>query len=96
LLSVLPRDRRRQLRPNADRAALVDNGALGGDAPADIGGGQNRRYPSTARCMFFIYRIYGLKISRLTCRFELLVSLRKPQNGIVSVIQLTLSVAWRM
>jgi hypothetical protein len=42
LLTVLPHDRGCRLRPNADAAALVDIGALGGYAPDDILGGQYR------------------------------------------------------
>jgi hypothetical protein len=40
LLSVLPHDRGRRLQPNADLAALVDIGALGGNSPDDVFGGQ--------------------------------------------------------
>jgi hypothetical protein len=39
LPSVKPLDRRRRLQPDAERAALVDVGALGGDAPDDVLGG---------------------------------------------------------
>ncbi len=37
----IPPDRDRRLQPDADRAALVDVGALGGDAADGIIGGQN-------------------------------------------------------
>jgi hypothetical protein len=36
LLTVLPHYRGRRLQPNADTAALVDKGALGGYSPDDI------------------------------------------------------------
>jgi hypothetical protein len=38
LPSVLPRDRGGRFEPNADRAALIDKGTLGGNAPDDIFG----------------------------------------------------------
>ena len=37
----IPPDRDRRLQPDADRAALVDVGALGGDAADGIIGSQN-------------------------------------------------------
>ena len=40
LLSVMPHNCRRRFEPNADTAILVDVGALGGNAPDDILGGQ--------------------------------------------------------
>jgi hypothetical protein len=42
LFTILAYDRRRRLEPNADTTALVDIGALGGNAPDDIFGGQYR------------------------------------------------------
>jgi hypothetical protein len=42
LLPIPPHDRGRRFKPNADAAALVDIGALGGNAPDDILGGQYR------------------------------------------------------
>jgi hypothetical protein len=39
LLSVLPHYRGRRLHPNAATAAIVDEGALGGDATDNILGG---------------------------------------------------------
>jgi len=36
----MPHDRRRRLQPDADSAALVNVGALGGDAADDVLGGQ--------------------------------------------------------
>jgi hypothetical protein len=36
LPSATPRDRRRRLRPDVERAALGDAGAVGGDAPDDL------------------------------------------------------------
>jgi hypothetical protein len=39
LLSVLPHNRRRRFQPNAATAALVNVGALGGDATDNILGG---------------------------------------------------------
>jgi hypothetical protein len=42
LLAVLPHDRCGRFKPNADAAALVDKGALGGNAPDDILGGHYR------------------------------------------------------
>jgi hypothetical protein len=47
LLAVLAHDRRCRLQANADGAALVDEGALGGNSFDNILGGQNRRH-STA------------------------------------------------
>jgi hypothetical protein len=41
LLPILPHDRGGRPQPDSDAAALVDKGALGGDAPDDILGGQN-------------------------------------------------------
>jgi hypothetical protein len=40
--SVTPHDRRRRLQTDAECAALVDGGALGGDAADDVRGGQYR------------------------------------------------------
>jgi hypothetical protein len=40
LLPIPPHDRGRRLQPNAYAAALVDKGALGGNSPDDILGGQ--------------------------------------------------------
>jgi hypothetical protein len=42
LLAVLPHDRCGRFNPNADAAALVDIGALGGNSTDDILGGQYR------------------------------------------------------
>jgi len=42
LLSVLPYDCGRRFEPDADAATLVDIGALGGNTPDDILGGQYR------------------------------------------------------
>jgi hypothetical protein len=51
LVSVLPHDRSGRFEPNADGAALIDKGTLGGNAPDDILGGQYRRHPATTfRC----------------------------------------------
>jgi hypothetical protein len=36
LIAVLPHDRSRRLQPNADAAALIDKGTLGGNPPDDI------------------------------------------------------------
>jgi len=36
LTSVLPHDRGDRFEPNADGAALIDKGTLGGNAPDDI------------------------------------------------------------
>jgi hypothetical protein len=47
LVSVLPHDRGLRFQPEADAAALVDKGTLGGNAPDDILGGQYRRRPNT-------------------------------------------------
>jgi hypothetical protein len=47
LPSIQPHDRRRRFQPNADAAALVNKGALGGNAPDDILGGQYRRHSPT-------------------------------------------------
>jgi hypothetical protein len=42
LLTVSPHDRSRRFQPDADRAAFIDVGALGGDPSDDILGGQYR------------------------------------------------------
>ena len=42
LPSATPRDRRRRLRPDAECTALVDAGAVGGDAADDILGGKGK------------------------------------------------------
>jgi hypothetical protein len=47
LPSIQPHDRRRRFQPNADAAALVDKGALGGNPPDDILGGQYRPHSPT-------------------------------------------------
>ena len=47
MLPVLPDDRSRRFEANADGTALVDKGALGGNAPDDILGGQYRCHPVT-------------------------------------------------
>jgi hypothetical protein len=47
LLSVLPYNCAGRLKANADGAALVDKGTLGGNPPYDILGGQYRRHPAT-------------------------------------------------
>jgi hypothetical protein len=47
LLSVLPHDRGGRFEANAYGAALVDKGALGGNAFDDILGSQNRSHPVT-------------------------------------------------
>jgi hypothetical protein len=47
LVSVLSHDRGGRFELNADGAALIDKGALGGNAPNDILGGQYRRHPAT-------------------------------------------------
>jgi hypothetical protein len=38
LPSASPQDRRRRLRPDAECAAVVDGGAIGGDADDVLGG----------------------------------------------------------
>jgi hypothetical protein len=47
LVSILSHDRGGRFEPNTDGAAIVDKGALGGNAPDDILGGQYRRHPAT-------------------------------------------------
>jgi len=47
LASVLPHDRCCRFEPNADGAAIIDKGTLGGNAPDDILGGQYRRHFAT-------------------------------------------------
>jgi hypothetical protein len=47
LVSKLPHDRGGRFEPNANRAAIIDKGTLGGDPPDDIRGGQYRRHPTT-------------------------------------------------
>jgi hypothetical protein len=47
LVSVLPHDRGGRFEPNADGAALIDEGTLGGNASDDILGGQYRCHPAT-------------------------------------------------
>jgi hypothetical protein len=47
LVSVLPHDRGGRFQPNTYGAALIDKGTLGGDAPDDILGGQDRRHLAT-------------------------------------------------
>ena len=46
LLPILPHDRRRRFKTDADAATLVDIGALGGNAPDNILGGQYRCHQS--------------------------------------------------
>jgi hypothetical protein len=41
---VTPHDRRHRLRPDAERVALVDVGAVGGDATEDVLGDRYRRH----------------------------------------------------
>jgi hypothetical protein len=51
LVSELSHDRGGRFESNADGAALIDKGTLGGNAPDDILGGQYRRHPATTfRC----------------------------------------------
>jgi len=47
LISILPHDRGGRFEPNADGAAIIDKGTLGGNAPDDILEGQYRRHPAT-------------------------------------------------
>jgi hypothetical protein len=59
LLAVLAHDRRCGLQANADGAALVDEGAFGGNSFDNILGGQNRRHSMAlgrARVPNFVYR----------------------------------------
>jgi hypothetical protein len=42
LLPVLPHDRGGRFQPDTDATTLIDIGALGGNAPNDILGGQYR------------------------------------------------------
>jgi len=44
LFSIVPHDRDRRLQADADAAALINKGALGGNPPDDILGGQYRRH----------------------------------------------------
>ena len=44
LLAVSPHDRGSRFEPNANSAPVVGIGALGGNTPDDIFGGQNRRH----------------------------------------------------
>jgi hypothetical protein len=46
LFSVLPYYCGGRLKPNADGAALVDKGTLGGNPPDDILGAQYRHHPA--------------------------------------------------
>jgi hypothetical protein len=47
LLAILPHDRRRRFEPDADRAVLINERALGGNSLDEILGGQYRRHPAT-------------------------------------------------
>jgi hypothetical protein len=62
LLSVLAHDRSRRLQANADAGTLVDIGALGGNAPDDILGGQYRcHFAATLTRRFASNAIVGVK-----------------------------------
>ena len=71
LVSILPHDRGGRFQPNADGAALIDKGTLGGNAPDDILGGQYRRHPVTTLRRPRGLRFFGLKRS-LTVEVQLL------------------------
>jgi len=63
LFSILPDDRGCRLQPNAHTAALVDKGALGGYAPDDIFGSQNRcHFAATLTGIFARNAIFGLRV----------------------------------
>jgi hypothetical protein len=47
LFPVLPHDRSGRFEANADSAAFIDEGTLGGNPPDDILGRQYRRHPAT-------------------------------------------------
>jgi hypothetical protein len=56
------RARGRRFEADADAAALVDKGALGGNSPDDILGGQYRgHFAATPRGMFASHAIFGVK-----------------------------------
>jgi hypothetical protein len=62
LLAILPHDRGGRPQPDSDAAALVDKGALGGNSPDDILGGQYRRhFAATSTGMFVSNAIFGVK-----------------------------------
>jgi len=62
LLPILPHDRRRRLQPNTDAATLVDIGALGGNAPDDILGGQYRCHRATLTRRFATHAVMGVNL----------------------------------
>src|SRR5260370_16383301 len=78
LFSILPDDRGCRLQPNAPTAALVDKGALGGYAPDDIFGNQNRcHFAATMTRIFANNAICGVKRLETTA---LQFSRRDPRN----------------
>jgi hypothetical protein len=63
LLAVLPHDRGCRFQPDADAAALVDKGALGGYPPNDIFGSQYpRHFAATLTRIFANNAICGVKL----------------------------------